>query len=238
MKVGPRSRNQLNRLASTWKQGEHVVISGGTGSGKTALGRQVDEIRIQKGGYIVMLVCKLRPDSTILNDYKGWTRWDKFKKNPSPHENRILLWPDTKKAKTLREARDIQREVFADTFDRLAKVGTWTLDIDEGLYVCSPEFMGLKDEVAMLHALGRSSNLTIITKVQRPSHVPLIIYGSASHAFVGRTRETADLKRLAEMGGRESAKEMQARISAQGRHDFLWLPIAPDWEPETVNLRS
>ncbi len=236
--VGPTTRDQLNRLSQTWKQGEHVVISGSTGSGKTALGRHIDQIRIDKGGFVVVMVCKLNPDKTILDDYKGWTRWDKWKKNPSRHENRVLLWPDTKKAKTLRGKRDIHREVFGDALDEIGKVGKWTLDIDEGLYFCDNKFMNMAEEVAMLHALGRSSNLTIVTKMQRPSNVPLIIYGSASHAFIGRTREAVDLKRLAEMGGRLSAKEMQARISAQGRHDFLWLPVAPDWEPETVNLRQ
>lgn len=238
MKPGPKATEQLNRLASTWAQGEHVVVSGGTGSGKTALGRHLDEIRLQRGGYVVVFVCKLRPDKTIVDDFKGWRRWEKWRKRPSPHDNAVLLWPDTGKAKTLREAREIQRETFSDAINELGRTGKWTMDIDEGLYMTSPQFMGFAEEVAMLHALGRSSNLTIITKTQRPAHIPLIVYGSASHAFVGRTREQADLKRLAEMGGRSSARELQARISSQDRHDFLWLPIAPDWEPETVNLRN
>lgn len=236
MKIGPTSETQMKRLGAEWRQGEHIVVSGGTGSGKTLLARQLDQIRLDKGGHVIVFVAKLQPDKTILSDYKGFTRWKKYKKSPSPSDNRILLWPDTSKAKTLREAREMQREVFGEAFNEIGRVGTWTLHIDEGLYMCSPMYMNMSDEVAMLHALGRSANLTIITLTQRPSHLPLIVYGSASHAFAGRTRENSDMKRLAEMGGRESAKEMQARISGQGRHDFLWLPIAPDWPPETVNL--
>lgn len=237
MRIGPRSRDQLARLASTWRQGEHVLISGGTGSGKTFLARQLDEIRIQKKGFVVVMVCKLREDKTITSEYKGWTRWDKMKKSPSPHENRILLWPDTSKESTVRGAMELQRDVFRDAFDTLSKVGKWTTHIDEGLYMTNPQFMGLGQEVAMMHALGRSSGLTVVTLVQRPSNVPLILYGSASHAFVGRTREAGDNKRLAELGGRLSGKEMGDRIATQGRHDFLWVPVAPDWEPETVNLK-
>lgn len=243
--LGPTTREQLRRLSREWKQGEHVAVSGGTGSGKTSLGRHLDQIRIDRGGFVVMLVCKLQRDKTIETDYKGWTRWDftntrdviRKLKNPSPSENKVLLWPDTTKAKSIRDKRDLQSDIFRSAFDTLADIGKWTLDVDEGLYICDPRFMRLDAEIAMLHALGRSSDLTIITKMQRPANVPLIVYGSASHAFVNRTREASDLKRLAEMGGKESAKNLQARISAQGRHDFLWLPIAPDWEPETVNIR-
>lgn len=238
MRVGPRSTEQFSRFGRVWEQGEHVVVSGGTGSGKTSLGRHILEQRIKRGGFVMMFVCKLDEDATVATDYAGWTRWEKMKKNPSPHENRVLLWPKTEKEKTMRGKRGIQREVFSDAFDMLSDRGKWTVDIDEGLYMCHQTFMNLADEVAMLHALGRSSKLTIITKMQRPSNVPLIVYGSASHAFIGRTREAQDLKRVAEMGGKASSKELQPRISGQGRFDFLWLPVAPDWEPESVNLRQ
>lgn len=238
MKMGPQTEEQMRRFAQVWKQGEHVLLSGGTGSGKTALGRHINQIRINAGGHVILFVCKMRPDATILNDYKGWTKWETFKRNPSPHDNAVLLWPDVSKAKTMRDALKIQKEVFGHALDQLSKRGKWTVDFDEGYYMCGSEFLNFSQELAMLHALGRSAKLTLITKMQRPSHVPLILYGSASHAFLGRTRETVDVKRLSELGGKNSAKELAARISAQGRHDFLWIPVAPDWDAETVNLRS
>lgn len=235
MRIGPNYRDAMRRLADVWKQGEHVVVSGPTGSGKTMFGRAIDQIRIDAGGHVVLFVGKLQEDDTITKNYKGWTRWKKFKSNSSPHENKILLWPDVSKGKTLREMRDIQREVFGDAIDRLAKIGRWTVDFDEGLYMCSPSFMGFADEIAMLHALGRSSKLTIITKMQRPANVPLIIYGSASHAFVGRTREASDLKRMAELGTGLSSRETAYMLASQGQHDFTWFPVAPGWPPERLN---
>ena len=244
MKIGPRTQRQLRHLANGdrfgeykgWAQGEHVVISGATGSGKTTLGRLIDQIRIERGGHVVLFVAKLSPDSTIVNDYKGWTRWTEWKKNPSPKDRRILLWPDVSKAKTLKEMREIQRRVFLDAINHLAKVGKWTVDFDEGLYMCSPSFMNLADEIAMLHALGRSSELTVITKMQRPANVPLIVYGSASHAFVGRVRERTDLQRLSELGSNADSKALAGRLSSLGRRDFMWIPVAPDWPPEIVNV--
>lgn len=235
-KPGPIALDQMRRMSGVWKQGEHVIVSGATGSGKTLVGRYIDDIRLSRGGHVVVFICKLKPDSTITEEYKGWTRWTKWKKRPNKNDTRILLWPDTSKAKTLKEALAIQKEVFRDAIDALAKDGKWTVDFDEGLYMCAPEFMNMSQEIAMLHALGRSSKLTIITKMQRPSHVPLIIYGSASHAFIGRTREATDNKRLAELGGKTSAKDLSAIINSQGRHDFTWVPVAPDWDPEPFNL--
>lgn len=213
-----------------------MLLSGSTGSGKTALARHVDQIRIDAGGHVVVFVCKLTPDPTIVQDYKGWTRWKKWKKRPGPHENRILLWPDTDKYKTLNEKVEHQRQVFGEALDALSNSGRWTIHIDEGLYVANPTFLNLGSQLAMLHAMGRSSKLTIITLTQRPSHLPLIIYSSASHAMIGRARERVDVNRLAELGGRQGSKELSARIDSQGRHDFLWIPVAPDWDAETINL--
>lgn len=237
MRPGPETLKQLNRLRSTWEQGEHVLISGATKSGKTALARHIVQIRYDNGGSVVVFVAKPNRDETIVKDYldSGFTRWRSFKK-PSSWERRILLWPDTSKLKTDKEKLTHQKEVFSDAFDKINDKGKWTVQIDEGLYTVSPTFLGMSDSLAMSHAVGRSNYLTMVTLTQRPSHLPLILYGSASHAFVGRTREAADQKRLAELGARESSKELAAMIAGNGRHDFTWIPVAPDWPAETVNL--
>jgi energy-coupling factor transporter ATP-binding protein EcfA2 len=237
MRTGLKTSAQLRRLATTWKQGEHVLISGPTGSGKTALARRVVKIREDRGGYVVVFCMKPLEDETIVDEYKGYTRWKDWKSFPRATENRILLWPDVSKANGNKAAIiEIQREVFQKAFDGINKAGKWTVQIDEGLYTVHPQFLGMADELAMSHAIGRSGRLTMVTLTQRPSHLPLILYGSASHAFVGRTREAVDQKRLAELGAREGARELGKRISELGRHDFLWIPVAPDWPAERVNL--
>ncbi len=237
MKPGPNTRRQLMKLRSTWRQGEHVLISGSTGSGKTALARHIVEIRANNGGHVVVFCMKPLEDRTIVEDYKGFERWKRWKKRPASWENRVLLWPDVRKAKGNKdEILRIQADVFQEAFDGINNAGHYTVQIDEGLYTTSPTFLNMASDLAMAHAIGRSGRLTMVTLTQRPSHLPLILYGSASHAFVGRTREASDTKRLSELGAKEGGRELANRISDQGRHDFLWIPVAPDWPAERVNL--
>lgn len=238
MRPGPKTREQLRRMGREWKQGEHVLISGGTGSGKTALARHVIQLRIDRGGFVVVFCMKPLEDETITKDYADFTRWKRWKK-PSLMDRKILLWPDVSKAKGNTEAiLEIQKEIFNEAFDAINHVGKWTVQIDEGLYATDPTFLGKARAVAMSHAIGRSGELTMVTLTQRPAHLPLILYGSASHAFIGRTRELADLKRVAELGGREGSRELSGKISALERHDFLWVPVAPDWPAERINLKE
>jgi energy-coupling factor transporter ATP-binding protein EcfA2 len=236
MKPGAVTAEQLARLDSVWHQGEHVLITGGTGSGKTALARHIVQKRLDRGGHVVVLAAKPKADETLTTDYRGWTRWKEWKKRPPSWENRILLWPDTDKLSG-KALLDHQRDVFSVAFDYFERHGMYTVQIDEGLYTCNPTFLNMSDRVAMLHAMGRSAKLTVVTCAQRPAHLPLIVYSSAAHVMAGRMRERADYARLSELGGKQSARELAEVISRQGRHDFLWLPIAPDFDPEPVNLK-
>ena len=235
--LGPRALEQMMRYRRVSEQGEHIIISGPTKSGKTSLVPELVRPRIERGGHVIVFVMKPKPDPTILAEFQGWTRWKKMKKKPSPHENRILLWPDTR-GMNMKETLEHQKQVFADAFDVLFQVGNWTAVVDEGLYTVHSEFLNMSHELAMLHSIGRTLGLSLITLTQRPAHLPLIIYSSASHAFVGKTTETSDLKRLAELGGKSSAKDTAETMTGLGRHEFLWVAKYENWPNEIVDLKK
>ena len=237
LKIGPKSQAQLSKLRTVWKQGEHALVTGGTGSGKTLLARQLDEIRLSRSGAVIVFVCKLQPDETIRDHYAGWTRWTTWKEHPGMLENRILFWPRVEKLSP-KEATALMRKEFEHAFEMIGKAGKWTVHVDEGLFVASPAYLGLGNTLGLLYALMRSSKGTMITLAQRPSHLPVAIYANLSHAFVGRASELPDLKRLADMDGLTNSKVLQRMIAANGRHDFTWIPVSQDWPPERVNLRE
>ena len=238
VKIGPRTREQFMRLALHWKQGEHCLVTGGTGSGKTHLARQLDEVRIRKGSSVVVFMAKMQPDDTITKYYRkedGWTRWTTWKKRPNMTETKILFWPKVE-GKTLPEATEIMKREYTRALEEISREGKWTVHIDEGLFTTAPHGLGLSSMIGTMYALMRSSKGTMITLAQRPAHLPVSIYANISHAFVGRASELPDLKRLADMDSVVNSKALQRMINQNGKHDFIWIPIGLDAPPERVNL--
>lgn len=236
--VGPVARSQLLTLKNTWKQGQHCLVTGGTGSGKTRLARELDEIRIEKGGYVVVFVCKLQPDETIQQYYAkkdGWVRWTRWKRRPNIGENKILLWPAVE-GKPIKDARNLMYSVFAEALDAISQVGKWTVHIDEGLFMASPAYLNFGTEIGLMYALMRSMRATLITLAQRPAHLPVSLYANIDHAFVGRASETMDLKRLANMDSSVNSRELQREIMSLGKHDFIWLRLGTERPPQRINL--
>lgn len=232
---GPRTLDQLRRLSLSWPQGDHMLITGGTGSGKTRLARAIDQIRLDRGGNVVVFMGKLQPDETITkyySDFKRWTTWHKY---PLLTENKILLWPKIE-GKSPREAFAIMKREFGRALDEIGKVGKWTVHIDEGLLMTSPAYLGKSADIGMMYALMRSAKGTMITLAQRPAHLPVAIYPNLSHAFVGRASELPDLRRLADMDGATNSRVLQRQIADLGKHEFLWIQTGKDTPPERINF--
>ena len=194
-----------------WKQGEHLLTIGRTGNGKTTLLSKIADQR----EYKVMFVTKVH-DDTITKQFKDWDILREW--NPKRHHRKILLWPDS--SGTLKEIRMRQRHVFEEALDAIFKDRGWTPIFDEAHWMATQ--LGLADAMAMYQHQARSSYLTVVTGVQRPSHIPVITYGSATHAFLGRQNEPSDLRRLSGLGGVDS-KQLGENLLSLPKHEWVYV---------------
>ena len=204
-----------------WRQGEHVVVIGRTGNGKTTLISRI----VGKRKHVAVMVTKLY-DPTFRREFPSH-QWDIQRAwKPSGLTPRVLLWPDHKG--DLRESKEAQRGVFRDALNKIYRDRGWCVVMDEAHWMTTE--LGLGPELAMYQHQARSSGISVVTGVQRPSHIPVITYGAASHAFIGRQNEPGDLKRLANLGG-VNAKELAAAVLALPKHEWIYVDNVSNTPP-------
>lgn len=214
-----------------WEQGQHVLVAAPTGAGKTTLVAPL----VRKRAAVVVLVSKPR-DNTIRDVFPRERGWERIEEWPPPAgARRVLLWP--RMGKNLIETLPRQRDAFSKCLNAIAREGRWCVVIDESHYTCDPAYLGLGKEVAILHHMGRSSGVSMVDLTQRPSWIPKILYSSVSHAYIGRTRDRDDLRRLSDLGGIDS-REVASQVSAlPSRYDYLYVNPHGDAVPRVINRR-
>ena len=232
MDVYPRQPWQTHMRTLRWKQGEHVLLSAPTGAGKTTMLAQL----LRKRSHAVVFVTKMK-DPTFAAEFKGWQRFEAWpRRGPRPFDTHILLWP--KPEKTVLATLRKQRDVFAYALDAISHEGNRAVAVDESLMVNDPKLLGLGTQVGMLHYYGRSAGVSMVDLTQRPAWIPKVIYSSVTHAYVARTRDQADLKRLSDLGGIDP-KTVSANVAGlPTRHDYLYLNPQGDASPVVLNTRQ
>ena len=193
-----------------WRQGEHVLVIGRTGQGKTTLISKI----IDKRTHAIMFATKAY-DPVLKKQFPGFMRYKEWQK---PRHDKIMLWPDM--STDLRSMKDIQAGVFQDALNNVFHDRGWCLVVDEAHYMTTE--LGLGQELAMFQHQARSSGISVVTGVQRPAFIPVITYGSTTHAFMGRINEPADAKRLQSLGGVD-AKELATHLLTLPKHEWLYV---------------
>jgi hypothetical protein len=201
--------------AIVWKQGQHALTVGGTGSGKTTVmgemlpRRSLAAVDVSKGA-----------DKTLtgpyFKDYETIRRWP-----PPSGKERVMLWPAN--GKTIAETRKNKQTVFQKQFDDvLLHRGHWCIAIDETHYMA--ESLGLERELTDMLEQGRSFDISMWNNTQRPAGIPLSVYVNSLHGFFFLTQEEYDVRRLGRMINRHTnIKEMMANIQRLDEHEFVYL---------------
>lgn len=224
-----------DHLASLrWDRGDHILVAAPTKSGKTTLASDL----VERRSHVITFATKPR-DPTLDREYADWVVVS------HPREirawmNRVIVRPKIPKRapNTMMANREAQRAVFPEVFDFIYKDGGWCVLIDETLYMADPKYGGVGSQIEMMHYHGRSNGISMVTLTQRPAWIPKIIYSSASHAYIAKTRDAADLRRLAELGNVDP-KELAHNVSSlPTRYDFVYTPSLGEGTPGIINTRK
>jgi hypothetical protein len=211
--------------AIKWKQADHVLAVGGTGSGKTTVSGEL----LPRRKLVVVCVSK-GADSTLEGPYfREYVRIRKWSERGN--NERVMLWPLP--GKTIAETRKLKQAVFRDMFDSvLLHIGHWCVDVDETHYMANT--LGLENEMTDLSEQGRSFGISCWDNTQRPADIPVAKYVNAMLAFLFQTQEEYDVRRLSRITNQHTnIKEMTANIQRLDRkaHEFIFMDRTGDIPP-------
>lgn len=186
------------KQAAKWKQGEHVIIVGDTGSGKTYLESKLLDLR----DYTIVI--KTKPDDIR---FPGYDTVKDFRKLMRLRNKKFVLHSGFDPG--------IQRYHIANTINLAWKQEGWTLAVDEAYYWT--HVLRLEKQLNMLLTQGRSKRLTIVVGMQRPAWISRFALSQATHAFIFRC-EGRDVTNLAQA----LSPKIAGPVNNLRGHDFVY----------------
>jgi hypothetical protein len=209
-----------------WKPGEHVVVIGPTGYGKTTVVVNLLKLRDRalaldvKGGDRTL--AKLQAHGFTRT---GWPLPDKvYRDIRNGKPARFIVG---RKPRTMEETPQLKATIARCIHDVYGDEG-WTVYIDELQMAASKVMMNLGAPIELNLIAGRDRGLSILSAFQAPRWVPRAASDQASWMFVFPTRDREVVDRLAEMAGRPR-EEVQGGIKALGpKEDHMVLVVGTD----------
>jgi hypothetical protein len=207
--------------ATKWKQGEHVIIIGDTGTGKTYLTSKILPIR----KHVIFL--RTKPDDIKFDGFKKVASQLGIGGTPFGIDGKkITRWMLQPKFNDFGEQ---QREI-ARAFQMVWVEGGWTLVVDEAYYLTN--ILKLEKPLNMLMTQGRSKHLTAVVGMQRPAWVSRFTLSQATHAFIFRC-EGRDLISLSQA----LSPKIIGPVQEFTGHDFVYFNRATR-EVKTGNAKQ
>lgn len=172
-----------------WRQGEHVLLVGKTGGGKTFAAKILMSLR----QYVAMLIIKA--------DDEVWWGWREVERAEQVKltERGPKKWRVFPKATTLRLTRGMQRFEFSEMLERIWQEEGWTIEIGE-LYYCQVR-LNLGDELVTLWTTGRSKHITCVGECQRPARIDRHFISESRFLICFRVGDGRDRDTLGEIVG-------------------------------------
>jgi len=183
-------------VANIWKQGEHVVIVGDTGSGKTYLEAKILPMREH------VIVLRTKPDDV---KFPGFHKVTEVAHLGDIKYKKYLLVPKY----------DFQQFQLAKAMDLAWKEGGWTIAIDETYY--ATDILRLGRSINKLLTQGRSKHITVVAGMQRPAWISRFALSQSTHAFIFRC-EGRDLTTLSQ----SLSPRIVGPVSELTGHDFVY----------------
>lgn len=182
---------------SHWAQGQHVVLIGMNGSGKTGVERKLLEYR----QHVVFL--RTKPDDFL------WTGWKTIKDAGKIDPNKYGKW-------ILDPTYELQVPNFLDAFNMAWEQGGWTVCIDEFYHFVKTLKMDF--HTIKLLTQGRSKHISVVGGIQRPSWVPRFVLSEPTHVFAFRMGDKRDLDAIADA----IDERVAAKVKNLPRYSFVY----------------
>ena len=213
-----------------WQQGDHLILLGKTGRGKSTFAYDVLQRRYEQAwANVCAFITKKRDDTSQDLDWdviKEWPPGYKERVGPIPRQDRIphsrlMLWPSYTKASTF---PDDVKKTFLDAIDEIMEEGNWTLYLDEAAYIV--QSLKLRTSMDELFTQSRSNGITLVAGSQRPVWVSRAQLSQHCWVACFKIGDVEESTRAAEvMGNRDRYKGV---ISTLGEHEFILVNSVTD----------
>jgi hypothetical protein len=199
------------------RQGQHVLIIGTTGSGKTVLLRE-----LLKGRDFVVVLGTKNNDEELYPAFEA-VGYDivapaDFDPEPDRQDSHVIFRPRV--TGTGDSARKKRREAFETMLDEVFAAGNWTVAADE-LWTLTV-LLGLSTNFEEFWSAGRSEGVTVYGATQEPVYIPRLAFTASTHLFLFQNSDDERIKRIAQLSAGHSAL-VREFLPQLPEHEFIYI---------------
>lgn len=217
------------RFERSWRQGEHVLLCGTTGTGKTTVAYEILDFRT----YVCVLAVKAYDD--MLLRFRNGVRYGRPQYKiiqswpPDYVYKRVILWVKPEGLNTDKK----QSEAIYKALNTIYREGCWCIYFDEAGYIAGT--LGLGKALGVLLNQGRSSYISVVATMTRPvsmiAQVPRETLNQPRHKLFFKYTDESEIEACAKIAGipkREMLRLMSMLSFHPGNNgssysDFLYI---------------